>query len=141
MTLELKGQFFSAGEGVRIYLLGNPIIWWSNLFFMGFYLTLFVVKCVRDRRGVVASERQTGAHFKKPFKLPERNGAFFRTKININLFLLVCPQCYKIGCFTRVGGFTSDGYCTMSRFGVWVVFCTSTTTSQPCCFLACYQVI
>ena len=55
-----QGQFFSAGEGVRIYLLGNPIIWWSNLVFMAFYLTLFVVKSIRDRRGIISSPRQLG---------------------------------------------------------------------------------
>ena len=62
MTLLLdvaqQGQFFSAGEGVRIYLLGNPIIWWSNLAFMGFYLFLYVIKSVREKRGSPFSPRQ-----------------------------------------------------------------------------------
>lgn len=56
--INLRGQFFSAGEGVKIYLLGNPIIWWSNLVFMAFYLTLLVVKSIRDRRGIISSPHQ-----------------------------------------------------------------------------------
>merc|ERR1712242_166490 len=26
-----KGQWFSAGEEHRVYLLGTPVIWWGNL--------------------------------------------------------------------------------------------------------------
>lgn len=53
-----QGQFFSAGEGVRIYLLGNPIIWWGNLVFMGLYLFLYLVSAIREKRGSPASPQQ-----------------------------------------------------------------------------------
>jgi dolichyl-phosphate-mannose-protein mannosyltransferase len=43
---------------VRIYLLGNPIIWWGNLLLMGLYLVLFAVVEIRDKRGVVLSPEQ-----------------------------------------------------------------------------------
>lgn len=29
--INYRGQFFSASKGHKIYLLGNPIIWWANL--------------------------------------------------------------------------------------------------------------
>lgn len=56
--INLRGQFFSAGEGVRIYLLGNPVIWWSNLLLMAIYLVLFAVIAIRNTRGIEASPRQ-----------------------------------------------------------------------------------
>lgn len=51
-----------------------------------------------------------------------------------------CLQPYKIEPSTRVTGSTSVGCCIMSRFGAWVVFFISITTSPLCCFLACYPV-
>jgi dolichyl-phosphate-mannose-protein mannosyltransferase len=53
----LQGQFFS-GNDVRIYLLGNPIIWWGNLLLMGLYLVLFAVVEIREKRGVILSPEQ-----------------------------------------------------------------------------------
>ncbi|XP_059220092.1 protein O-mannosyl-transferase 2 isoform X3 [Stomoxys calcitrans] len=41
--INLKGQFFS-GNDYRIYLLGNPIVWWSNLIFLNFFVLLFVIR-------------------------------------------------------------------------------------------------
>lgn len=29
--INYRGQFFSASKGQKIYLLGNPIIWWANI--------------------------------------------------------------------------------------------------------------
>lgn len=45
-----QGQFFS-GSAYRIYLLGNPIIWWSNLVFLAIFLILFLFAAVRQERG------------------------------------------------------------------------------------------
>lgn len=53
--INLKGQFFS-GSSYRIYLLGNPIIWWSNLMFLGLFLCLFLFQCVKQQRGYVRFE-------------------------------------------------------------------------------------
>lgn len=45
-----QGQFFS-GSAYRIYLLGNPIIWWSNLIFLTLFLIIYFVSAVKDQRG------------------------------------------------------------------------------------------
>jgi len=57
--INLKGQFFSAGvEGAKIYLLGNPVIWWGNLLLMAIYLMFLTIRTVSDRRGIVQSPEQ-----------------------------------------------------------------------------------
>lgn len=45
-----QGQFFS-GSAYRIYLLGNPVIWWSNLVFLALFLLIFIATAVREQRG------------------------------------------------------------------------------------------
>ncbi len=45
-----QGQFFS-GNDQRIYLLGNPIIWWGNLGFLALFLLLFLVQSIKEQRG------------------------------------------------------------------------------------------
>lgn len=44
-----QGQFFS-GSSYRIYLLGNPIIWWSNLLFLLLFLIVFIINVIKQRR-------------------------------------------------------------------------------------------
>lgn len=46
----MQGQFFS-GSAYRIYLLGNPIIWWSNLIFLTIFVLEFLVSAVKQQRG------------------------------------------------------------------------------------------
>ncbi|KAL1114826.1 hypothetical protein AAG570_007650 [Ranatra chinensis] len=48
--INYRGQFFS-GSGYRIYLLGNPLIWWCNLIFLMLFIILFIVSSVREQRG------------------------------------------------------------------------------------------
>uniref|UniRef100_A0A1B0GQC3 Protein O-mannosyl-transferase C-terminal four TM domain-containing protein n=1 Tax=Phlebotomus papatasi TaxID=29031 RepID=A0A1B0GQC3_PHLPP len=48
--INYRGQFFS-GSAYRIYLLGNPIIWWSNLVFIAIFLVLFIISAIRHERG------------------------------------------------------------------------------------------
>lgn len=48
--LTKQGQFFS-GSAYRIYLLGNPIIWWSNLVFLAVFVLVFLVSAVKQQRG------------------------------------------------------------------------------------------
>ncbi|XP_054161433.1 protein O-mannosyl-transferase 2-like [Oppia nitens] len=48
--INLKGQFFSGNE-YRIYLLGNPIIWWSNFLLLFVYSVVQFTVCVRRQRG------------------------------------------------------------------------------------------
>ncbi|XP_065206014.1 protein O-mannosyl-transferase 2 [Planococcus citri] len=48
--INFRGQFFS-GNDYKIYLLGNPVIWWSNLFFLAIFLMIFVYNSVRYQRG------------------------------------------------------------------------------------------
>lgn len=49
-TICMQGQFFS-GSAYRIYLLGNPIIWWSNLIFLTIFVLEFLVSAVKQQRG------------------------------------------------------------------------------------------
>uniref|UniRef100_A0A8D8ZZ10 Protein O-mannosyl-transferase 2 n=1 Tax=Cacopsylla melanoneura TaxID=428564 RepID=A0A8D8ZZ10_9HEMI len=48
--INYKGQFFS-GNNYRIYLLGNPIIWWGNMAFLGFFLLTYLYNAIRRQRG------------------------------------------------------------------------------------------
>jgi len=50
--INLRGQFFS-GADQRIYLLGNPIIWWGNLGFLALFLMLYLVQSVKEQRGII----------------------------------------------------------------------------------------
>lgn len=48
--INYKGQFFS-GANYRIYLLGNPVIWWGNLIFLVLFLIVFTFNIIRIKRG------------------------------------------------------------------------------------------
>ncbi|KAL0269518.1 UNVERIFIED_CONTAM: hypothetical protein PYX00_007222 [Menopon gallinae] len=50
--LNYRGQFFS-GNSYRIYLLGNPVIWWGNLVFLPLALLLMLYDSVREKRSGV----------------------------------------------------------------------------------------
>ncbi|XP_074027332.1 protein O-mannosyl-transferase 2 [Leptinotarsa decemlineata] len=52
--INYKGQFFS-GSHYRIYLLGNPIIWWGNLVFILVFLMVFIINSVKMQRGYIRS--------------------------------------------------------------------------------------
>ncbi|XP_019767604.2 protein O-mannosyl-transferase 2 [Dendroctonus ponderosae] len=52
--INYRGQFFS-GAQYRIYLLGNPVIWWSNLVFIALFLIIFFVNAVKQERGYFKS--------------------------------------------------------------------------------------
>jgi len=59
--INLKGQFFcSTVEHKKVYLLGNPIIWWGNLVLMTIYFGIVVLKTVQSKRGILPSARQFG---------------------------------------------------------------------------------
>lgn len=51
-NLYSQGQFFS-GNNQRIYLLGNPIIWWGNIVFLALFAIFYLYASVRDQRGCV----------------------------------------------------------------------------------------
>jgi len=46
-----KGQWFSANEELRIYLLGNPVIWWANLVFLAAFMASYTFASFREQRG------------------------------------------------------------------------------------------
>ncbi|KAF7494716.1 Protein O-mannosyl-transferase 2 [Sarcoptes scabiei] len=48
--INYKGQFFS-GNDYKIYLLGNPIVWWLNLLMLFFYLIIISIILIRKQRG------------------------------------------------------------------------------------------
>ncbi|KAL7744081.1 hypothetical protein ACLKA6_009069 [Drosophila palustris] len=47
--INYRGQFFS-GSSYRIYLLGNPIIWWSNLLFLLLFVSIFLWNAIVQQR-------------------------------------------------------------------------------------------
>lgn len=52
--INYRGQFFS-GSHYRIYLLGNPIIWWGNLVFIVLFLAIFLINAIKLQRGYIKS--------------------------------------------------------------------------------------
>lgn len=52
--INYRGQFFS-GSSYRIYLLGNPIIWWGNLIFLGIFIVILLINCIKLQRGYISS--------------------------------------------------------------------------------------
>ncbi|XP_012275961.1 protein O-mannosyl-transferase 2 isoform X2 [Orussus abietinus] len=48
--LNYRGQFFS-GYNHRIYLLGNPIIWWGNIVFLLLFIIVYMHAAVLEQRG------------------------------------------------------------------------------------------
>ncbi|VVD04818.1 unnamed protein product, partial [Leptidea sinapis] len=56
--INYRGQFFS-GSNHRIYLLGNPVIWWCNLAFLPLFLVVFVITAVREKRARARSATPT----------------------------------------------------------------------------------
>jgi dolichyl-phosphate-mannose--protein O-mannosyl transferase len=50
-----QGQYFSGGN-YRIYLLGNPIVWWSNLAFLAMFLLTYFIAAIKRQRGYDADE-------------------------------------------------------------------------------------
>ncbi|XP_060663188.1 protein O-mannosyl-transferase 2 [Drosophila nasuta] len=47
--INYRGQYFS-GSSYRIYLLGNPIIWWSNLVFLALFVAVFLYNAIVQQR-------------------------------------------------------------------------------------------
>ncbi|XP_011305386.1 protein O-mannosyl-transferase 2 [Fopius arisanus] len=54
--INYRGQFFS-GSDHRIYLLGNPIIWWGNIIFLLLFVFIYVWNSVREQRGCEEAEK------------------------------------------------------------------------------------
>ncbi|XP_023311585.1 protein O-mannosyl-transferase 2 [Anoplophora glabripennis] len=52
--INYRGQFFS-GSQYRIYLLGNPVIWWNNLVFILVFLIVFTFNAIKQQRGYIKS--------------------------------------------------------------------------------------
>ncbi|XP_030754503.1 protein O-mannosyl-transferase 2 isoform X2 [Sitophilus oryzae] len=52
--INYRGQFFS-GSQYRIYLLGNPVIWWSNVIFIVLFLIMFLINAIKLQRGYIES--------------------------------------------------------------------------------------
>ncbi|XP_035213092.1 protein O-mannosyl-transferase 2-like isoform X1 [Stegodyphus dumicola] len=48
--INLRGQFFS-GQQLRIYLLGNPVIWWGNLLLLVVFFIVKLCLAVQKKRG------------------------------------------------------------------------------------------
>ncbi|XP_061751064.1 protein O-mannosyl-transferase 2 isoform X3 [Nerophis ophidion] len=57
----------------RVYLLGNPVVWWLNLACLGLYLILIAVASIAFQRGVSMSQSRRG----HCFVLMRGGGLFF----------------------------------------------------------------
>merc|ERR1719323_2149284 len=63
--INLRGQWFSAGDDKqRIFLLGNPVIWWGNIVFLLLFLLMYSYSSLKTQRGVaeapdLAAQRET----------------------------------------------------------------------------------
>lgn len=60
--INYRGQFFS-GSTYRIYLLGNPVIWWGNIVFLLLFLAVFLFNAIKQQRGYIKNFRD--AHREK----------------------------------------------------------------------------
>ncbi|XP_017871438.1 PREDICTED: protein O-mannosyl-transferase 2 [Drosophila arizonae] len=58
--INYRGQFFS-GSSYRIYLLGNPFIWWSNLVFLLLFISIFLCNAILHQRRAGLAARQAAA--------------------------------------------------------------------------------
>ncbi|KAH9628283.1 hypothetical protein HF086_017358 [Spodoptera exigua] len=47
--INYRGQFFS-GSSHRIYLLGNPVVWWGNLLFLVAFFIIYVINAIKEKR-------------------------------------------------------------------------------------------
>lgn len=54
-VVSFQGQYFSGGS-FRIYLLGNPVVWWSNLAFLAVFLLTYFMAAIKRQRGYDADE-------------------------------------------------------------------------------------
>lgn len=50
--INIKGQWFSAIDGYKVYLLGNPIIWWGNLVVLAAFVLVYIYNAYRTQRGL-----------------------------------------------------------------------------------------
>ena len=55
-----QGHWFSAIEGYTDYLLGNPIIWWTNLVVMAFFGLVYAAHSFKVHRGYKEIPEQRG---------------------------------------------------------------------------------
>ncbi|XP_046848331.1 protein O-mannosyl-transferase 2-like isoform X2 [Xenia sp. Carnegie-2017] len=55
--INYRGQVFSGGNQ-RVYLLGNPVIWWLILATVALFLSIFVYNAVRTKRGYVDTPQE-----------------------------------------------------------------------------------
>ncbi|XP_043217081.1 protein O-mannosyl-transferase 2-like [Amphibalanus amphitrite] len=68
--IDYQGQWFSIGDPdkrepgphkdheIRIYMMGNPVIWWGNLGFIALYAVIYVWNFVSSARGVRESAQE-----------------------------------------------------------------------------------
>jgi dolichyl-phosphate-mannose-protein mannosyltransferase len=57
--INLRGQYFS-GSSYRIYLLGNPVIWWGNLILLAVFCSLYAFHAWREQRGFEEAKEVKG---------------------------------------------------------------------------------
>lgn len=58
--LNYRGQFFSASNGQKIYLLGNPVVWWFNIFTIPLSALTMLILVLRNRLQIVTDKTDRG---------------------------------------------------------------------------------
>jgi dolichyl-phosphate-mannose-protein mannosyltransferase len=54
----VQGQWFSAIDGYKVYLLGNPIIWWGNIVIMVAFIVVYGINKFLEKRGKLSLSQQ-----------------------------------------------------------------------------------
>ena len=111
-----QGQFFS-GNDQRIYLLGNPIIWWGNLGFLAAFLLLYLFQSIKEQRGYEDVNPTVSERKSRTLNRYLTESCLILSSNIDNLFDLAV-----FGCLL-------DGPYITFRFGQWAEFCTSTIIS------------
>ncbi|XP_047739382.1 protein O-mannosyl-transferase 2-like [Hyalella azteca] len=56
--INYRGQWFSAIDGYKVYLLGNPVIWWGNIVIMAAFIGVYGINKFLEKRGKLSLSQQ-----------------------------------------------------------------------------------
>lgn len=126
-----QGQFFS-GSTYRIYLLGNPLIWWGNIVFLIIFLVVFTANAIKQQRNLADSNNTTQSFQGQLCTQFELYQHIILYLFIIKLIQIKVNSLWKVafGCFLA-------GCCTMCHSGGWDVSCISIIIFRLCCSVQC----
>ncbi|KAG0725971.1 Protein O-mannosyl-transferase 2 [Chionoecetes opilio] len=68
LSPEKKGQWFSAIDGFKVYLLGHPLIWWGNLVVLAAFVLVYCHHSYASQRGLPLDPQTKGQIKLRPLK-------------------------------------------------------------------------